>query len=311
MAGGFDASSSPVEPVTHAGAFSKHDGFTLNGCIEIDELRRTQFQQKWGIKKAFQSFSECGRSGEYDVISICSPTALHEEHLLAASELAPSLVVCEKPLTDSMRSAINLHRIYQEKKIPLAVNYSRRWDPRVQELRTELDKGEWGKVVAIFGIYNGGWINNGSHMVDLLMQLFGELKVVKAWDNRHDEAHGDTNLSAILIATGELPVTIYGIGNSGYSIFELRIVTTEGVVDMERGGGSWRFRTVEASRMFRGFSHLGKAQESSGNLSQLMRYAVENIYGFLNCGEELKCTGNTAVQVLRVCHEARECVVQV
>lgn len=65
------------------------------GCVSRRKARREAFASKRGIR-AFESVEALLR--EIDVLDICSPPLVHEDHIRAAAK-AGVHVICEKPLT--------------------------------------------------------------------------------------------------------------------------------------------------------------------------------------------------------------------
>ena len=176
IAGGFDAAGSDTV-LTHAGAYRRHGRFRLAGCVDPDAGRRGAFQQRWEVEHAYPSLPEALASGtRYDVISVCSPTPQHAADLRMILRVPPRLVFCEKPLAAGIKEAAALVAACRDAGTLLAVNYTRRWDPQVSAFKSALERGAWGPIRSVVGYYNKGVLNNGSHMVDLLQQVFELVK---------------------------------------------------------------------------------------------------------------------------------------
>src|SRR5947207_11364349 len=143
IAGGFDsARESPGElPLTHAGAYARDGRFQLTGCVDPDDERRRAFMRYWDIAVGFRSIDEVTLSHQqFDVISICSPTECHAHDLQVSLRLRPKLIFCEKPVTTSAVQTESLVKQCSESNLPLAVNYTRRWDPAVSDLRDAIQE---------------------------------------------------------------------------------------------------------------------------------------------------------------------------
>jgi predicted dehydrogenase len=179
MAGGYDLlQPDDALPLGHAKAFAKHGGFTLSACVEPDAAKRAAFQQRWQVPAGFSSVQEVAAAGgQFDVISICSPTHAHAADIQSALALKPKLIFCEKPVTSQLQESQRAVQACADQQVLLAVNYSRRWSPEVAQIKAELDKGHWGAVRSVSAVYNKGILNNGSHMLDLLINLFGTLHI--------------------------------------------------------------------------------------------------------------------------------------
>ena len=84
---------------------------------------------------------------------------------------------CEKPITDSIEDTKFIVNKINEKNIPFAVGYLRRWNKSINEIKNELDNEEWGKIRSVVGIYSKGVLNNGSHLIDTIGYLLGDLRI--------------------------------------------------------------------------------------------------------------------------------------
>ncbi len=307
IAGGFDAGRpGTLTPYTHAGAYIAHAGYRLVGCVEPDKGRRSAFQQRWGVERAYSRLEEAFANGaQYDVVSICSPTLFHAADLRAVLSIKPALVFCEKPLTASLEQSLELAKHYREADVPLMVNYTRRWDQRVRELAEELARGEWGRIRTASGLYNKGLYNNGSHMLDLLTLLLGPLTVVAAGPPQSDMWDTDPSIPALLVSADGVSVTLNCGHAADYSLFELELVTERGTVKMEDGGLSWRLRRAGPSSTFAGYQALGTPEHRAGALGGAALAAVDEIEAIVTKGGKPTCGPDDAVAVQRLCEAIR------
>ena len=302
IAGGFDAGrDASLPPLTHAGAFARHGGFHLAACVDPDEDRRLAFMRCWSIPTGATSMSALAAlPGRFDVVSICSPTACHSEHLEAALALAPRVVFCEKPVTPRLADTEYWVARFEAAGVLLAVNHTRRWAPDVVGLAGDLASGEWGRIRAVSGQYNKGVLNNGGHMVDLIHRLVGPLEVVAAGAPVWDYWDDDPSVPALLQTADGLPVQLTVANAADYALFELQLLTERGVVAMEDGGAAWRLRRVIESETFKGYRCLGPVEQVEGSYSAAMTCAAANVYGAAFGREALASTGASALHAQRV-----------
>jgi predicted dehydrogenase len=303
-AGGFDAARpDSADPLTHAGAYRRDARFTLAACVEPDEARRQAFMQRWDVATGFAGLAEAGRPGSFDVISICSPTSGHERDLRQAIALKPKLIFCEKPVTPSAAQTEALVRACRQAGVLLAVNYTRRWDPEVVKLKDDLHASRRGKLRAVAGWYNKGLLNNGSHMLDLLLLLLGPLRVLKAGAKIDDFSAEDPTVPAWL-ETGEgVPVQLAGGCANDFAIFELELLFSNAMLAMEDGGMAWRERAAMDSTLFAGYRGLDAGTRRAGGYAQAMRLAMDNVAEAIGRGAPLASSGETALAAQRLCEE--------
>ena len=298
IAGGYDLlQPKDTLPLGHAKAFLKHGGFTLSACVDPDAAKRLAFQQRWQVSNSFARVEEVAESrGQFDVVSICSPSRAHVTDIQSALALKPKLIFCEKPFTTNLFESQSAVQACADQQVLLAVNYSRRWSPEVAQIKAELDEGHWGAVRSVSAVYNKGILNNGSHMLDLLIDLFGTLHIASVGKAVDDFFSDDPTINATLRTEQGMPIQLNVAHAQDYALFEMQIVTEKGVVSMEDGGARWRFRHVKPSEQLAGYSFLttGDWEESQG--SYALTGAVANIFDALQNGASLASTGKTALQ---------------
>ena len=306
IAGGFDAAREGLPPLTHAGAFTEHPEFRLARCVDPDAARREAFQARWNVAEGAGSVAElCAEPGRFDVIGICSPTALHAAHLEAAIALLPRLIFCEKPVTPSVAETTRWVQSAADAGVLLAVNHTRRWAPDVVRLAAELRDGQHGAIRSISAVYNKGVLNNGAHMIDLLRLLAGELRVVHAGAPVADFWPDDPTIPAMLETADGVPVLLNMADARDYALFELTIVTEHAVIAMEEGGLWWRIRRAGESGAFAGYRALDAGERVPGEYVEAMRGAVANIAATLHHGAPLASDGASALAAQQVCEAIR------
>jgi predicted dehydrogenase len=308
IAGGFDLLQAEEElPLGHAKAFVKHGGFALEACVEPNIERRTQFQKRWQVLLGYSSLLDAGlKVGQYDVISICSPTMNHAEDIQSALVLKPKLIFCEKPVTSNLKETLIAVQACADHDVLLAVNFSRRWSPQVIQLKRDLSAGQWGSVRSVSAIYNKGILNNGSHMLDLLLYLFGPLNVASVGRAVNDFFIQDPSIDACVRSEIGFPIQLNVAHAKDYSLFELQIVTEKGVINMEDGGARWRYRYANPSEKLLGYNFLDDGEWVVPDGTYAMSGAVSNIYDALETGRPLSSTGSNAIQAQTLCEQIKK-----
>ncbi len=296
-------------PMTHAGAFAADDRFALAGCVDTDMALASGFAKAWRFPRSFNDLNAAltkPPNGGWEVISICTPDATHGEILEQVLASAPRIVFCEKPLDTDIDRARRIVRAYRAAGVALAVNHLRRWDPAVASFRDELADGAWGAVHTVFGLYTKGLWHNGSHMIDLVTNLFGPVIPERALGLRDDGAPGDPTIDVRLRLHDGTPVTLMGSDQRSYPVFELTTVCANGAFSMEQGGFAWRVRHAGASPEFPGHRHLSGGERRTGQIDGAMRAAVANLAAHLDDGAPLACDGDCALATLECCAKIAE-----
>lgn len=313
IAGGFDVSrAAGLPPLTHAGAFAKHGGFKLTACVDPNKEQRAEFAKRWNVSHSVSEIAElCVGPGTYDVVSICSPTNMHREHIVQALELNPRVIFCEKPLTGEGDTASDIVDACQQQGVTLAVNYSRRWDPIVNELIHDVNAGVWGNVRSVVAHYNKGIVNNGSHMLELILRLLGPVEIVEIACANNDFWPSDATVAVLLTAVdGNVPIYLNPANARDYSFFELELVCEKGVVRMLSGGMTWQFRKAVRSSQFDGYQTVEEMQHIPGRYLETMSLAVNNLSDHLCNDSKVLCTGRDAIPVEALCRQITQMAVR-
>jgi predicted dehydrogenase len=308
IAGIFDENRPANEiPLTHAGAYLRDGRFKLIACVEPNDQRRLNFMAAWNIPVGFRSISETLKSElRFDVISICSPTSSHAADVETALRMNPRLIFCEKPITLSLAASEKIVNACKRAGVLLAVNYSRRWDPDVLKLASNIKSGGWGTLRAVTGWYSKGISNNGSHMLDLLHMLLGPLTIIQVGRMVHDFFPDDPSIPVWLENSAGVPIHLT-CGHAGdYARFELQFMFSMGVLSMEDGGLRWRTRAVIESETFKGYQGLTEGISKTGEYPTVMLNAVNNIHDSITGRGALSSTGETAMVVQRWCQIIKE-----
>jgi predicted dehydrogenase len=308
IAGGFDEKNMVNElPLTHAGAYTRDRRFKLIACVEPNDQRRQDFMTVWNVPEGFRSISEVLNSAhKFDVISICSPTTSHEQDINVALQLSPKLIFCEKPITLQLSTSEKIVNKCKQAEVLLAVNYSRRWDPDVVKLASEIKSGVWGSLRSVSGWYNKGILNNGSHMLDLLYMLVGPITIIKAGRMVHDFFLDDPSIPVWLENSAGIPIHLSCGQAEDYERFELQFMFSLGVLSMEDGGFRWRMRSVAESKIFNDYRILTKGRSKLGKYRTVMLNAVSNIHNSISGKEALSSNGDNAILVQRWCQIIKE-----
>lgn len=305
IAGGFDEGRATGAPVrTHAGAYRAQGGFTIDACVDPDPVRRGEFARAWNVPNTSATVSDLP-AGNYDVVSICSPTDAHAVDIETALSLGPKLIFCEKPVTNDPCLTAALVARCSDQSILLAVNYTRRWAPDVVRLAKELEDGTWGSVRSAAGIYNKGVVHNGGHMVDLLHTLLGPVSLVTVGSPVWDYWEHDPSVPALLESEAGVPIALSVANARDFALFELSIVTERAEIVMRDGGFSWTWRHAGESSEFAGYRALGPVECVAGRYDEAMPAAVANIADALEHGAPLASTGESALAAQRVCAQMR------
>jgi predicted dehydrogenase len=298
IAGQFDMSNSPDQlPCTHAGAFSADKRFSITACLDPVLEKRQAFKDYWKIEKAYSSIEEMlADKQQYDVICLCSPTTNHIHDLNALFKINPKLIFCEKPIAETHEDAQFIVQQCKYRNIRLCINYTRRWDPKIHELAERIESQYYGELRSITAIYNKGIMNNGSHLIDLLHYLLGNLSIEFISSPSNDFFNNDLTMPVLLRSESHIPIQFTIAHAEDYSMAELQFVFSKGILTMEQGGLYWSFRKKTNSERFKDYDVVGPAERIKGDYEHAMTAAVNNIYEALTYNKQLYSDGDSAIK---------------
>ncbi|MFB6106038.1 MAG: Gfo/Idh/MocA family protein [Halobacteriaceae archaeon] len=221
-----------VVRASHAGAYAATDGVTVAAIAELDDERRATFGDRYGVPEAgrYDDAAAMLAAEELDVVSVCTPTHLHREHVLAAADSAadPDVVWCEKPIATSVADAREMVDACEAADADLLVNHTRRFDPTYRALHDRLDELV-GDPRSLHVGFKRELLRNGTHVADAAAWLLGD------WP---DEVAG--TLAGEEEATAELGVD-YDVDDSGgagvFTYDDGRVVTLDCTVSREHWTG--------------------------------------------------------------------------
>ncbi len=135
-----------------------------------------------------------------DVISVLTPSGLHPRHVCNIAEMTDApYIVCEKPLSLTVREAFEVFRRIEKAGKTLLPVFQNRYNPLVKMMKELIDQGVFGRIHQFscnvfwnrndeyFAIdwhgtpeFDGGVLyTQASHYVDMMHYFFGEVESYK------------------------------------------------------------------------------------------------------------------------------------
>jgi 1,5-anhydro-D-fructose reductase (1,5-anhydro-D-mannitol-forming) len=175
-------------------------GSELIAVMRRNAAKAADFAQRHGALRWYADATALIADIDVNAIYIASPHAQHVEHVRFAAA-ADKIVLCEKPVGISTAEAQACVDVCNAHAVPLSVPYYRRYWPIVCKMRELLSDGAIGRVVAarvqladyFAGDPDRSWLiarassgggalaNAGSHWVDLIHYLLGDIASVSAY----------------------------------------------------------------------------------------------------------------------------------
>jgi predicted dehydrogenase len=286
--------------LTHAHGYSACEGFELVGFVDSNLDKAEAASARWG-GTAFESIDRLFEARSVDVVSICLPDELHYAALLALAEKPLRFIFLEKPAVRTLAEADKVRKLYCELPVKVQVNYTRRFVPEIRSIREAIRNGIYGKFLTGIGYYGKGLSHNGSHMVDLLQFLVGEVAKVAGISEIADFYDDDPSMSALLTMRSGGVFYLRHIDSRKFHIFELDLTFESKRIRIYELGTMIEEYSVGDNQLFQGYRTLNKDTEYSTQHSKAIYHAIANIRNNLVHNEPLICTLEESLETVKTC----------
>ena len=164
-----------INNYSHGYAYKENPKIELVGCMDIDSDKSQLFSERFNCS-AFNNFKEGVKDTESEIISICTPDDSHFEIVNSLLHLNSKIKVIflEKPACATLDEMEYISSVSEGKNIQIVINHTRRFDSRYDNVRTMINKGEFGDLIDGIITYYSGWKHNGVHVIDTLSYLFDD-----------------------------------------------------------------------------------------------------------------------------------------
>ena len=228
------------KPASHAGAIKANPHCViLSGC-DIDKERCERFQKRWECKNVFTDFHKMLEFEKPDILNIATPPETHKDIILEAARAEIPVVICEKPLTESIKEAKQIIDFISPLNTILMVNHERRYSKDYINLKKIIQENIYGDLFTInCRLYMGRgakvkemlW-EDGTHLIDIIRFLTNkEISFVNAKGNV-SQPGGEC---VFILKAGEIFVLVDAACNREYLAFELDVSFFRGFVKIGNG----------------------------------------------------------------------------
>lgn len=231
---------------SHAQVLRDHPNFSWRSVVDPDEAALTAARESWAVGETVGALEELADADQIEVAILAVPPSPRA----AIVERLPGLkaVLVEKPLGDNNRDAAAFLDLCAQRDIAVQVNLYRRADATMAGLAAGGLTDRIGDVQCVTGIYGNGLANNGTHMIDLVRMLVGEISSVRGLPGKA----GDDNPVAIMTTADNVPVVLAPLNFSHFRENGLEITGTHGRFDIMLEGLINQFVPVVPSRYAEG-----------------------------------------------------------
>jgi predicted dehydrogenase len=262
---------------THAAACREEPTVELVAAADLHADRRAAFGAWWKVDALFADVETMCSKAAIDLLIVATPPGSHEAVCQTGLARGVRGILCEKPLGGEPAAARRICEAARAAKVPLVVNFSRRWDDNHQLVARRIADGAIGEPRVVFGLYTGTLRGNGSHLVDTLrMVVPGEWTV--RWTSALARGATDGAVAATLRSDAGAIAQLAPVAEADYFVFELDVVGTRGRVRLLERGNEVRLELPRESADFPGYRFLHTAEElPRGTLPSTFRRALATL----------------------------------
>ncbi len=245
---------------SHAGGYDATEGLELVAAADVDAGKLDRFGDAWGIDpdRRYDGHEAMLAAEDLDVVSVCTPSYLHADHVVdaARSAAAPDVIWCEKPIASAVADAEAMIEACAATDTELLVNHSFRFTEKLRRL-AELVREEdlLGEVHSVSTQFRMELLRNSTHLLDTLVYLLdaraervsghvtGENEAVESLDADRDvdDAGGG---GFVLLDDGAFATVDCTIPRADSSM-TLQFVGSGGKLYMNNDDGEWRYWRLE------------------------------------------------------------------
>lgn len=181
----------------HIDGYRKHDSVEVVALCDMNEERLREAADAHHVPGRYAALDDMLAKEKPDIVSVCTPNALHAEMSIAAMK-AGAHVLVEKPMAVSGVAAREMVETSRATGKKLMVGYQRRFIADVAYLKQAIDAGEFGDLYFARAVWirrigipgmgtwftqkalagGGALIDIGVHVLDLALWMFGYPDVV-------------------------------------------------------------------------------------------------------------------------------------
>lgn len=299
---GYDLSLDPEKGIyTHARAISMHPEFELFGAVDPMQAKRELFTKLFQLP-AFINVPEALEKISPTIIIIASPTILHLQLVSEVLNLCnPAMILCEKPLSYEIDDARKIVELCKNAGVKLFVNYIRRSDPGAIEIKKRLI-GHMDEQVKGVAWYSKGFINNGSHLFNLLEFWLGKYVYAtmindgRVWQELDPEPD-------VMVQYEHGTVLFLAAWEESFSHYTVELLGAWGRLRYEQGGEYITWQDTQANVDIKDYTFLKTTPEIIPNRMQYYQLSVvEQIAEEMAGRKTSLCTGEEALATIEAIH---------
>ncbi|WP_204106207.1 MULTISPECIES: Gfo/Idh/MocA family oxidoreductase [Spirulina sp. CCY15215] len=289
---------------THAQVLQDCPNFDWTAVVDPSPSQRELARQRWQIEGVFPSIEELIQRDRPEVAIIATPPDARGEII----EKLPDLlgIVVEKPLGLTLEAGEKFLEQCRERNILVQVNLWRRGDKTFYQLAEGKLSELMGRLQGGFGVYGNGFYNNGTHVIDFIRMLFGEIARVRANGNwkpdRRLPIAGDANVPFTIWLNDGVSLDFCPLDFQHYREIGFDFWGDRGRLSILNEGLNLFFYPLSGNRAIRNAGEIAhdRPRKIESTVGQALYRMYENLAAALSERVPLYSSGESALQTAKV-----------
>lgn len=233
-------------------AFNKIEGSHLKCVMRRDKDKLMDYAKRHKIENYTTDYLELLKDDSIDAVYIATPPNMHHFYTLEAAKYKKAVYV-EKPMALTVAECKEMIQVCKKNEVPLFVAYYRREHEKFKKVKELLEGNEIGDIRTFHYSYtsklpvldpNRSWLLSkeiagggllydiGSHMIDTILYLFGEVKEAAGISHNQSKEYNVNDVTAGYIKfKNNIQGTISLTFNGNEQEDKLTIIASKGSIE--------------------------------------------------------------------------------
>ena len=269
--------------MSHLKAIIQDDRFDLGFAYDPNVEICNFIKMRYNIINIYDNFQKIKQiNPKIDLLVVASPTTCHFESILSLLKfLHPKVILCEKPLTDSLIDAQNIMHLCNKENIKIVTNFMRRSLPIFKKLKRKITSQFPSQHDAVIK-YSGCFKNNGSHFVDLMSFFYGTPENIVQKTSKTD-SNSFLKVRATVIHKNAI-CTYIPMNSHSVINHELEIMTNKFKLMFSRAGRDIKIYNASEDEDFAGVYQYRSEENVKSDYLNFQKHVYNDMYVSLKSG---------------------------
>jgi predicted dehydrogenase len=288
------------EILTHAHSFATSGLISEFVLVDSNQDQLDKASALWKTKGYKSIQAALDDSFLPDIACVATPPQTHLGITKELIKAGVKKIILEKPVALNMEEALEIEDLVSRNGIHLNVNYPRRFDYSMAILAKDINSQKFGKLETVRCLYTKGTLNSGSHIINLLLFLLGEIKDKKILSSINDYSIDDPTISCLLSFGRCHDVYLIATNSKNYFITEYEFIFEKARFTFFDRGFQYRFEEVRKDPTFPGYYDLELTKTERTKLDDYLKILLEDTLNN-HAAENMTSNLRDANESMRIC----------